>query len=177
MEPEQLEEYLKDYPELKVIEVPVGFGKVEILDVRKPPGSRKVGTICNGIDEHGGFISYVAGRKSMGYFLDEKSALKAWLRNVWRLSREIDWGRGIMNTGWEVTPEDIEVVLTAHKSKTRGPDEVFECLTDHDFRRIEKAALRYVEMCVQADSALDEIEDILIERNVIDVKKHFCSPH
>ncbi len=78
-----------------------------------------------------------------------------------------------MSMAWEVTVEDIGQVLEAHGSE-RDPDEVLEAFSEGD--RVERAVLRYTKFDDQVASALDEIEDILIEDGVISGGKVFSPP-
>ena len=72
-----------------------------------------------------------------------------------------------MSNAWEVTTDDIEQVLDAHGIKDCSIDEIFEEMVGSDFDRVEKAVLYYTDFDDQVNSALDEIEDILIENGRI----------
>lgn len=74
---------------------------------------------------------------------------------------------------WEVTVEDIEKILEAHGSE-KDPDDVFDNFTQD--LRVEKAVAWYQNREDQQEAALDELEDILIEEDVIDGAKMFRAP-
>jgi len=82
-----------------------------------------------------------------------------------------------MNTAFEIRPDDVAAVLKRH-GKVNSCDhplveELFDAL---DLDRVERAALWYTDMDDQTASALDEIENILIEDGVILPPKLFKSP-
>lgn len=82
-----------------------------------------------------------------------------------------------MSYAWEVTDEDIAVVLKRHSvydSKTA--DRARDLCQDVEADRIEKAALAYNDFEDQVSSALDEIEDILIEEGIVTTQKRFAAP-
>jgi hypothetical protein len=78
-----------------------------------------------------------------------------------------------MSNAWEVTKEDVLIVLGRH-GETNKLSEAMEALEDQD-GRVEDAALAYNAMSDQADSALNEIEDILLEEKILIGEKR-CSP-
>ena len=77
-----------------------------------------------------------------------------------------------MSFAWEVTEEDVEIVL-ARNDLDRSAVEVFEehfVSNPDNIARVERAALAYLDFDEQAGGALDEIESILIEAGVITAK-------
>lgn len=84
-----------------------------------------------------------------------------------------------MGLAWETTEEDVFAVLKAHGAA----DDI-----DHpqvaaahqvvltEAHRIEHAALHYTDMEAQAHSALDEIENVLIEEGMLSSPKKFVAP-
>lgn len=82
-----------------------------------------------------------------------------------------------MTTAWEVTQDDVAIVLVAHGLTADQTilDRCEELMMEHA-DRIEKAALHYNDMDDQTTSALDEIENVLIEEGVITVPKRFAAP-
>ncbi len=82
-----------------------------------------------------------------------------------------------MSMAWEVTQDDIAIVLDKHEVIIS--DEELDTLHDLimcEESRIEDAALSYDDIDDQADSALDEIENILMEEGIIVGDKLFVSP-
>ena len=82
-----------------------------------------------------------------------------------------------MNTAFEITPDDVATVLRRHRMVNSHDDplvdEVFDGL---DVDRVERAALWYADLDDQTASALDEIENVLIEEGMISPPKHFFAP-
>ena len=79
---------------------------------------------------------------------------------------------------WEVTDEDIATVLESHGSSFDA-DEIYKQSfigNEPNVARVVKAALAYTEFDDQMASALDEIEDILIEQGVLSSEKLFAAP-
>jgi hypothetical protein len=75
---------------------------------------------------------------------------------------------------WEVTVEDILIVLRRHKSRAfayKVFDEYF--VGNNNQERVEKAVLCYVDFDFQCDAGLSEIENILMEAKVISGEKLF----
>lgn len=74
-----------------------------------------------------------------------------------------------MSLAWEVTVEDIAIVLM-RRSIDADPDEIFENHfvgdTEH-CGRVERAVLVCTDFDAQCDAALNEIESILAEVGVI----------
>ena len=77
----------------------------------------------------------------------------------------------------EVTEQDVQRVLNRH-GITDGEtlERTVELCQGTNSDRIEAAVLYYVEFDEQVDSALDEIEDILIEAGIIAAPKLFEAP-
>ena len=78
-----------------------------------------------------------------------------------------------MSFAWEMTEEDVALVLARHdldRSAVEVFDEHFVSNPDNT-ARVERAALAYLDFDEQADSALDEIEAILVEAGVIAAKR------
>lgn len=72
-----------------------------------------------------------------------------------------------MTTAWETSDEDIDTVLRAHNIQNPAANSKAASIIQEQADRVEKAALRYNEMDEQTCSALDEIEDILMENGII----------
>ena len=74
-----------------------------------------------------------------------------------------------MSLAWEVTVEDIAVVLM-RQSIDADPNDIFEAHfvgdTEH-CDRVEQAVLTCTDVYDQCDAAFDEIEAILVEVGVI----------
>jgi hypothetical protein len=82
-----------------------------------------------------------------------------------------------MNTAFEITPNDVAAVLRRHGKVKSHDDPLIEQVFDGlDVDRVEKAALYYTDLDDQTASALDEIENILIEEAVIQPPKRFQAP-
>jgi hypothetical protein len=81
-----------------------------------------------------------------------------------------------MSLAFEVTAEDVDNVLKQH-GVTLDEDAKDLLLCDNE-ERLEQAALAYNNMDDQTSSALDEIENILIEDEVlpVDAAKKFSAP-
>ncbi len=77
-------------------------------------------------------------------------------------------------SAWEVTADDINLVLQKH-DQPQALD-VAESILVEESDRIEKAALWYDSDEDQAASALDEIETILIENDILKGPKLFAAP-
>jgi hypothetical protein len=77
---------------------------------------------------------------------------------------------------WEVTDDDIELVLQRHGKDDPDTFDKASQLLDGEDGRIEKAALAYTDFDDQTSSALDEIENILIENKILTGPKHFSAP-
>ena len=82
-----------------------------------------------------------------------------------------------LSHAWEVTTDDVTAVLVAHGliADQTIMDRCEVLMMEHA-DRIEKAALWYEDMDDQTASALDEIENVLIENNVVTVPKRFTAP-
>ena len=77
-----------------------------------------------------------------------------------------------MSFAWELTDIDVAIVLARHDLDRRAV-EVFEehfVSNPDNTARVEQAALAYLDMDDQTESALDEIETILIEAGVFAAK-------
>ena len=82
-----------------------------------------------------------------------------------------------MSNAFEITADDVATVLRRHKLVNTCDDPlVDEVFDDLDVDRVERAALWYTDLDDQTASALDEIENILIEEGVIDAPKLFQAP-
>jgi hypothetical protein len=82
-----------------------------------------------------------------------------------------------MNTAFEITPDDVATVLARHHRITDYEDPfIEECFETLDPDRVEKAALAYNDFDDQTNSALDEIETILMEENILSGPKLFHAP-
>ena len=81
-----------------------------------------------------------------------------------------------MSNAWEITKEDVYVVLAEHglidKPTSKILDKAFETVS-RQADRVERAVLFYVDFDEQGKAALSEIEDILIERRISSDKKKF----
>jgi hypothetical protein len=86
-----------------------------------------------------------------------------------RTNRQQDTGGMTMSVAWEVTVDDIAIVLM-RKNIAADPDEVFD---EHfagdtcNCGRVERAVLVCTDFDDQCDAALAEIEAILTEVGVI----------
>lgn len=81
-----------------------------------------------------------------------------------------------MSFAWEVSDEDVAIVLKRHgvyDSKTA--DRARDLCREVEADRIEKAALAYNDFDEQVSSALDEIENILIEEGIVTTPKRFTA--
>jgi hypothetical protein len=82
-----------------------------------------------------------------------------------------------MSTAFEITPDDVAAVLLRHgKMNSHDGSLVAEVFDGLDLDRVEKAALCYTDLDDQTASALDEIENILIEEGVLHPPKRFSAP-
>ena len=85
-------------------------------------------------------------------------------------------GNKTMSMAWEITEVDVFMVLEKHGRATDIEDAiVYEALDIMDDDRVEKAALAYTDIDDQCNSALDEIENILIEEKILSQPKHFTA--
>ncbi len=78
-----------------------------------------------------------------------------------------------MSKAWEISVEDIEEILIAHGSD-EDAEEVYDNFTED--LRVEKAVCWYNDRASQEQAAKDEIEDILIEKGIIEKPKLFSVP-
>jgi len=78
-------------------------------------------------------------------------------------------------TAWEVTVEDINVVLAFH-GVMMPEKQVCELLDELDADAIINGLLYYDDFGDQAMSAFSDIEDQLIDLGVIDSDKLFANP-
>ena len=82
-----------------------------------------------------------------------------------------------MNNAFEITADDVATVLLRHGMVNSYDEPLIEEMFDAlDVDRVERAALWYTDMEDQTASALDEIENILIEEGVIEAPKLFEAP-
>lgn len=82
-----------------------------------------------------------------------------------------------MSFAWEVSDEDIAIVLKSHGvDDPQTADRAGDLCQHVEADRIENAALAYNDMDEQASSALDEIENILIEAGIVTTPKQFAAP-
>lgn len=81
-----------------------------------------------------------------------------------------------MSYAWQTTPDDIWTVLKAHGWTDESEADRIYDEWGSEFDRIVKAVLRCTGMDNQTASALDEIEDILIEQKSIEGPKKFKAP-
>lgn len=82
-----------------------------------------------------------------------------------------------MSMAWELTEDDVELVLNRHGlgDDPEMLEKAQEALEGED-GRIEGAALAYTDFDDQTTSALDEIENILFENDVLTGDKKFSAP-
>lgn len=73
-----------------------------------------------------------------------------------------------MSMAWEVTADDVELVLEAHNVKFT--DDIFELVDDYE---VENVVLEYTDFDDQVSAALCEIEDQLITAKIITAPKEF----
>ena len=78
-----------------------------------------------------------------------------------------------MSRAWEVRLDDIEEILEAHGSDADA-GEVFDNFTED--LRVEKAVCWYTDRVSQEAAAKDELEDILIEKGILQKPKLFSAP-
>jgi hypothetical protein len=88
-----------------------------------------------------------------------------------------------MSLAWEITEDDVKVVLGLHFDRWPLPcvqidaKAVFQQhFDDAACDRVEKAVLCYTDFDDQSDAAMNEIEDILIEARIITEEKLYKSP-
>ncbi len=81
-----------------------------------------------------------------------------------------------MSNAWETTDDDIRTVLAKHGKNNDATLDVSSSIIVEEGARIEKAALRYTDTDDQTSSALDEIETILIENEILTNPKQFAAP-
>lgn len=81
-----------------------------------------------------------------------------------------------MSMAWEVTDDDIELVLEKHGVNDAETFEKAKQAIEVETDRIEGAVLEYTDFDDQVESANDEIENILIEEEVITGEKKFSAP-
>lgn len=79
--------------------------------------------------------------------------------------------------GWEVNDDDVFMVLKAHGKADSIDDKIVEQayrVTKTEERRVMESALRGIDLDDQTDAANSAIEDILMEKGVIEKgKKRF----
>jgi ABC-type transporter Mla subunit MlaD len=82
-----------------------------------------------------------------------------------------------MSLAWETTEDDVLVVLMRHKLHKNSTilRRAMDAL-EGEGGRIEEAILHYDDMDDQTNAAMNEIEDILIEENVLAGPKLFNAP-
>ena len=80
-----------------------------------------------------------------------------------------------MSKAWNVSVTDIEEILETHGSPIDA-GEVFDGFTSADDLRVEKAVCWYTDYESQVAAAKDELEDILIEKGIIEKPKLFSAP-
>ena len=82
-----------------------------------------------------------------------------------------------LNRAWQITDEDIELVLVTHRVNPtqEAIDNVRAAL---DVPAIVSRLLTYTEFDVQCDSALSDIEDVILEEGIVDpnTPKQFDRP-
>lgn len=79
-----------------------------------------------------------------------------------------------MSHAWEVTDEDVLIVLARHGQTDKISEAVHA--VEAEVGRIEDAALAYDLMTDQVAGASNEIEDILLEEGVLTGEKQFFPP-
>ena len=74
-----------------------------------------------------------------------------------------------MNTAFEVTAEDVKLVMNSHRQGVswEQAQELFDQHIKPEGSRIEKAALHGNDLCKQTEYAHQEIAAILREKNVL----------
>lgn len=80
-----------------------------------------------------------------------------------------------MSMAWEVSAIDISTVLNAHYVDY-DEDRLQELLDTLDTEAIEDSVLNYTDFDDQCSSALDAIENALIEQGVITGQKKYLAP-
>jgi len=83
-----------------------------------------------------------------------------------------------MSNAWEVTDDDIVIVLSKHGKKPEEIDLIFNDDVDTimDYSEIEEAILHYTDIDDQTECSYSEIEDILIAEGILDGPKLFHCP-
>lgn len=91
-----------------------------------------------------------------------------------------DWnnhnGDRALSLTWEVTEDDVQVVLGLHDIQLDATAVFEEQCDDAANERVEQAVLCYTDFDDQTDAAMSELEDILIEAKIIKGKKVFSLP-
>lgn len=81
-----------------------------------------------------------------------------------------------MSLAWEVSDEDVGIVLKQHGvDDLQLTDRALGLCRQAQAARVETAALAYDEMDNQASSALREIEAVLIEAGILSNPKRFAA--
>lgn len=75
-----------------------------------------------------------------------------------------------MSMAWEVTVDDVEIVLERHGIK-KTEEEISDIHDGLDFDEIEDAVLSYTMNDSQYSAMFDEIENQLMEDGVIETKE------
>lgn len=82
-----------------------------------------------------------------------------------------------MTLAWEVTEDDVFTVLKRHDvaESMDDPkvDQGFEAVSD-EYERIIEAVLFYNDLDDQTNAALDVVEDVLIEHEIVAGPKRFA---
>ena len=81
-----------------------------------------------------------------------------------------------MSLAWEVTADDVVLVFQQHGIRADAEDILEKHFDETVCSRIEEAVLRYTDFDDQCSSALDEIETVLIELEVIKGPKCYVAP-
>lgn len=76
-----------------------------------------------------------------------------------------------MSNAWEVTVDDVKLILDAHGSSA-DPQDVFDNIVALEDDRIEDAVLYHTDFDDQVSEALSEIENVLIENGLVEGKKY-----
>lgn len=72
-----------------------------------------------------------------------------------------------MSIAWETTPEDVTIVLDAHKINYTDAQLERWCDEVIDYDAIEEGLLHYCSVEAQTNSMLDDIENQLMEAGII----------
>ncbi len=75
-----------------------------------------------------------------------------------------------MSMAWEVTIDDVAIVLERH-TINKTEDEISEIYSRLNFNQIEAAVLSYTIFDSQCGAMFDEIENQLMEDGVIETKE------